>query len=497
MTDEARDPATPHAESDPSLEAGARAAKNTIAGAAGEIVGRLASLVLFAAVGRTVGEDGLGAFVFAVAYLQIVMVPVDLGFDRYMTREVARDRTNLDRMFFAILSLKGLLAVPILGISMLGLHLLGYGMEIQLTTLALTVGVFSDSVSRTLASVFNAHEVVPPAAVSLVVQRVAAAALGLAALQAGFEVIGVAVTYTLGSLAGLCVGVVLFVRRIGLPRRDFARGSWRALSAKSIPFAVQDIFTVVLFKVDAVILSLIATQSAVGIYGAAYRVFESTLFISYALAGAFSAMYTYLDHDSEPTVGTVFARSIKLAVVVLTPTAIIFGVLARPLMEAIYGADFGAAAAPLELLAPTVLLIGVVILAGALVVSRSDPKSMIRITAVMALLNIGLNFALIPSQGAAGAAGAMLVTEAAFAVVVVRMALAAGGELGLVRTLAGALIAAVPMAAVALLLHEAFVPALAASTAVYVVVLIAAERAISPADLRFAVSMLRERLRSR
>ena len=259
---------------------------------------------------------------------------------------------------------------------------------------------------------------------------------------------------------------------------------------------MQDIFTVVLFKVDAVILSLIATQAAVGVYGAAYRVFETTLFIPYALSGAFSAMYTYLSHDSEPTVGIVFERSIKLAVMVLTPTAILFGVLARPLVEAIYGADFGDAAAPLELLAPTVLLIGVIVLAGTLVVSRSDPKPMIRITAVMALLNIGLNFALIPSHGAVGAAAAMLITEAVFAVVVVRMAMAIGGELAPVRTLAGALIAAVPMTAVALLLHHSFLPALAASTAVYVVALIAAERVISPADLRFGVSILRERLRS-
>ena len=55
----------------------------------------------------------------------------------------------------------------------------------------------------------------------------------------------------------------------------------------SLPFGLQDLFSVMLFRLDTVILSLMATQAAVGRYGAAYRLFEATLFITYALMGAF------------------------------------------------------------------------------------------------------------------------------------------------------------------------------------------------------------------
>ena len=61
-----------------------------------------------------------------------------------------------------------------------------------------------------------------------------------------------------------------------------------------------------LFRLDTVILSLMATLAAVGRYGAAYRLLEASLFITYALMGAFVPMYTYLDEDSEPTVGGAF-----------------------------------------------------------------------------------------------------------------------------------------------------------------------------------------------
>ena len=87
----------------------------------------------------------------------------------------------------------------------------------------------------------------------------------------------------------------------------------------SAPFAVQDVFGALLFRLDAVILSLMATEAAVGRYGAAYRLLESTLFISWALNGAFVAMYAYLGRDTEPTVGAVFQRSVKAALVLLVP----------------------------------------------------------------------------------------------------------------------------------------------------------------------------------
>ena len=70
---------------------------------------------------------------------------------------------------------------------------------------------------------------------------------------------------------------------------------------------------VLLFKVDAVILALMTTEAAVGLYGAAYRVFEATWSSPTRSSRAFSAMYVYLERDTEPTIHGTFSRSIKLA----------------------------------------------------------------------------------------------------------------------------------------------------------------------------------------
>ena len=470
---------------------------NTVYRSGGEIVGRFASLLLFAEAGRRLGQNGLGAFVFAIAFTSFVMVPVGLGLDRYSLRAIAEERSLKHSLFFNVLVLKLTLAVPLFALSFFGLHLLGYGAEAQTTAWVLAPGVFSDSIARTQLAVFAAHERSGPPAVADTIQRVLSATLGIVALKLGYGVISVGVTYSIGSIFGMLIGFILMARTIGVPTRTITSRRWRALASRSLPFAAQDIFTTLLARVDALILSLLTTQAAVGLYGAAYRLFESTLFISYALVGAFSAMYTYLGPGSSPTLRTVFQRSIKLSLVLLMPLAVAFAVLAEPICRLIYGPDFTSAAVPLRILGPGVVLIGLVTLTTSLIVSRDDPRRIASLTAIMLAFNVAINFTLIPLYGVAGAATAMLATEVIFTVWIARIALRLVGGIKWLATVASALAAGTAMTAICLLLRDSLPTALAAGGGAYLLVLVAVERHVNPLDFAFVTGMARRRLPSR
>jgi O-antigen/teichoic acid export membrane protein len=470
---------------------------NTLYRGGGEIFGRLASLALFAEAGRRLGENGLGAFVFAVAFLGFVMVAVDLGLDRYLLRAIAHKHSAANHLFFNVIGFKLALAAPLFALSFLGLDLVGFGAQAQATAMALAPGVFADSVARTQASFFEAHERGGPPSLADAIQRICSAALGIGALQAGYGVVAVAATYSAGSLIGVVIGFVLLHRTIGVPARVVSRRRWRTLAVVSIPFAVQDLFTVLLGRVDTLILSLIASQASVGRYGGAYRLFESTLFITYALTGAFAAMYTYLDHNSNPTLGFVFQRSIKLSLVALMPVTVAFAVLADPICRLIYGAAFASAAVPLRILAPGVPLISIVTLTTSLLISRENPQRLVSLTGIVAGINILFNLILIPQYGDGGAAAAMLATEVIYAAWIMRMASSAVGGIEWWSTVLGAFTASIGMAFIALVLHDNLLSALAAGVAVYLIVLLIVERFVNPLDVEFAARMVRQRLLSR
>jgi O-antigen/teichoic acid export membrane protein len=471
-----------------------RALRNTTVRALADLIGKLCTFMLFAALGRAVGESGFGTFIFALALLEVLLVPVALGADSYMLRRVAVEREAIHGLFFNILVLKLVLALPVIAGGLAVAALIGQGGLTLATIAVLAPGLVLETVAKTFHAAFNAAERGELLAVGLVVQRIATAAAAVAVLLAGAGVVSVAAVYSAGAALQVGIATVLMHRRLGLPRPAVARRDWRRLALQTWPFAVRDVFTVLLFKLDIVILSALAADAAVGRYGAAYRLLDSTLFVSWALAGAFGAMYAYLQTDGEPSIGAVFQRSIKLALVVLVPGAVIFGGLAEPVLELVFGDAFGDAATALALLSPVVVLLSVITLSTVLVTSRRDPATIIPLSAAMVALNVALNLALIPPYAEDGAAAAMLVTEVVFVVAVLRMAADAVGGLGWASMLVAPLGAGALMLATVLALRGSFVAALIAGLAVYIPALLLIERLVAPADLRFAALMLRRRL---
>ena len=480
-----------------SQRAGERALKNTTVRAAGEIVGKLSTFALFAGLARAVGESGVGAFVLALALLGIAMMPIGLGSDPYLLRETAKDRRAIERLFFDVIGLKLALAGPILAVTFLAVAAIGYDAQTRDTVYVLALGLFLDLVVKTFHGVFNGTERGDLLTATLVAQRVFTAAIGLAALAAGYGVVTVAAVYSAGSALGLALSVVLMARTIGIPRARLSPRRWWPLTRATLPFGAQDIFGVLLFRLDAVILSLLATQAAVGRYGAAYRLLESTLFVTWALNGAFAAMYAYLSHETSPTLQAVFQRSMKLALAVLVPGAVVRVVLAEPIMTLLFGADFADGAKALRLLAPVVVLLAIVTLSSSLIISREGPRAIVRVTAAMVVLNIALNLALVPTYEDAGAAAAMLVTEAVFVATALRLAAREVGGLDWRSMLAATVGAGIAMLPPLILLRAVPVAALVAGLAVYPIAFVVLERSVSPADLEFVRGVLRRRLRSR
>jgi O-antigen/teichoic acid export membrane protein len=470
---------------------GARAAVNTTLRATAEILGKLVSLVLFAAIAREGGQAGLGAFVLAFAYGQIVLVPVDFGLDRQLTRRVAETPEAAARMWVDVIALKAALLVPILGLGIAILPLLGYHGQTPTIVLALLPGLAFDSLARSAFSVLMGFERAGPIAIGTFTQRATGAGLGILALSLGYGVPVAAAAYSVGAALGFGVTVLLLGHLVPLRGTGGAQpAKWRRLLRTSTPFGFQEVFSVLLFRLDAVLLSFLASGAAIGRYGAAYRLFEGTLFIGYSLASAFSAMYTYLGKDSVPTIGAAFGRSLKSALAILVPCAVGLALLARPILSAIFGDDFAAAAPTLRLLAVVVVLVALVTLSASLVVARSDAAAAARLTGSMVALNVVLNVVLIPLLDERGAALALVVTEVALLLALLRIAKPLVGHLDWRATATGPLAAGAVMAAVMAIAPVHWILVGTAGAVVYLAVLVLVERATCPNDVAFVRRLL-------
>jgi O-antigen/teichoic acid export membrane protein len=472
--------------------AGRRAIANTAFRAAGELGGKLGTFVLFAVLARTLGSSAVGTFVVAFAYVQVVTVLIDLGFDRVVIRRVAIDHEEMPSLLTDVLSLKLALALPVTALSWGLANVVGYDHDTLLCIYVLSGGLLLDSLNRTATSVLNARERGGLISTAIIVQRVSGAVLGIVALGAGFGVVAVCGAYGVGSALGLAVAMALVAVNVGAPARSFVPRRWPRLLRQSLPFALYDSLGFLLTKVDALVLSLLAAQAAIGLYGAASRLYEASWFVTFSLNAAFQAMFTYLSPSTEPSIGAVFERSIKLALTLLGPITVLYVVEAGPLCTLLFGDSFRASDEALRALAPSVVLMGVVSLSTTLVALRVGPRQLIPLSAGIVALNVVLTAALVPGLDAPGAGLAMSISVGVFAVASLWVAARAVGGVNLWRMTAAPVAAAVVMAAVMepIGLLGLAVPAGAIA---FALTFVAVERLVAPDDLRFLVQMLRNR----
>jgi O-antigen/teichoic acid export membrane protein len=470
---------------------GSSTARNVGVRAAAEVVGKLASLVLFAAVARKLGVESLGVFVLAFSVVQIAFVAIDLGLDRYLLREVAKDRESLGRWLGSILTAKLILAVPVLGATVLIAYLIDYSSQQERAIAVVAIVLLLDSAGRSAFAALNAFERGDLLSVALVVQRIGAAAAGIAVLAAGHGVVAVCAAYGVGTAAGTSLAFFLLGRASGVSPLSLRPGGWRRAIGVSRVFALQDVFTQLLFRLDAVLLSVIASTTAVGIYGGAYRLLEATFFITQAVSGAFSARFAYLSRTSTPTVGFVFERALKLSITALAPVALVFAILPSSVLDTLLGPDLVDASQALRLLAPAVVLMSVVKLAGSLIASQRSPGVLVWTTAGAVALNVALNLILIPRYEAEGAALAMLVTEAALVGPVVLIASRLTEGLDLPRVLSAPVGAGLIAGASMVLLRDMPEVSIPAGLIVYAGSYLAIERFACPEDLAALLRLVR------
>ena len=84
---------------------------------------------------------------------------------------------------------------------------------------------------------------------------------------------------------------------------------------------LTSVFAVVLFRVDMTMLAAFEPNDVVGDYGAAYRLLEATLFVSWSVSSAVFPVFSRLSLTSVPSVGYVFERGVKLGVALTLPLA--------------------------------------------------------------------------------------------------------------------------------------------------------------------------------
>ena len=470
----------------------ARVARNTAFSAAGDLLSKLASLAFYVVLARELGSQSFGQYMFALSVTVLLTSLAGFGTDSLLTRNVARDRTTVDHLYWTSITLKLALGVPLIGACVLLSVLNGYPGAVHATVALLGAGCLVESLAKTVAATFLAFDDARPPAEGLILQRFTTAVVGIAAVVAGAGIAPVAALYLAGALLGLAYVMRSLSRRGIRPRRAVSLRHARAVATEAAPFGLELVFSTAIFRIDATLLAFLKNSQAVGLYSAAYRALESTLFVPYAFESALFPVMSRLDRSSTPTIGQVFESGLKAMVVLMVPVGLLFLLYGGEILVLLYGAEYAPAENALRWLGGAAAVYGAAFIAASLIGAQGRIRVLVWVTGTVLALNVVLNLLIIPRWSLTGAAAVTTITEAVQGVILLALGLRITGRVSARRILTSPLAGAAVATATALALPRTL-PAAAVAAAAYVATVVLVERARYPADLGYVTGALRRR----
>ena len=209
----------------------------------------------------------------------------------------------------------------------------------------------------------------------------------------------------------LVVSSVIAVRSSALLRPAFHWSEWRRLFADSVPYAAATAIGILYSYVTVVIMSLVATETEVGLFSAAFRIFIVIAGVPGLLVASAFPVLARAGRDDHERLQYGLQRLFDMFAVLAAGAALLTAVGAPVAIEVVAGADYAGAVDVLRIQA--LALMGTFFLAlGAFALLA------LRLHAALVVANIAglvvssaLTFALAPEFGAEGAAVANLVGE--------------------------------------------------------------------------------------
>jgi len=467
-------------------------AKNTFLLVVGDSATKIALFVLYAVIGRTLGTRGFGDYTLAISLAFFVSASA-LGIDVILSREIARDVTNQHGMFWESVVLKLSAGLPILALVTLFSVADGDSVTLILSVALIGLSNLIDVVAQSPHAVLRAVEDMGPPTRALLLESLVVVVLGSVALAIlGGTLIALSVVYVIASAVGLLYIWVMLGRRGFRPRRHGTTRGIAWLGKAAIPTGITSVFGYALGRIDAVILSVLTNKPRiVGFYGGAYRIFEATLFLSWAMGLAVYPLLSRLPRRSE-ALERLFEVSCMATAAVTVPLGMLMALFGQTIVETTFGRSFADAGPATRILGIAAALYGVYTIAAMTLAAQDRQQTFPLISAAVLGVNVALNLILIPVLSLRGAAIAMTIAQLILTMLVLRLVFETTVSLSVTRIFGACAAGAAAMTLVALALGTG-VLGLLASVLVYAIVFLAIEWRLHRADLLLFARAMRHR----
>lgn len=387
---------------------GRRVFGNILALGGAQLVTMAAGVVTAVVLARALGPALYGILGFGVAVLSYLGLLVNMGMDVHGVREIARRPTHGRRLVDMIVSTRLLFAAALFGALVVAVPYFGWSDDVRDVLIIQGIGLFA--VALTVDFFYQAEQRMSIAAL----RQGGAAIIGALAvilLVAGPEDLRLAAAVPIAVHVASAIALLCFFRATTIrqenPEGDLSR---MRFVGRSAPVALMGVLMTIYINMDIIILGYMVPEAEVGLYVAASRVTMMAIVLPNLIHSAFLPALSKAFGDDRAA--AIAAGNHARSVVFFGGAVGGAGMLLAPaIIELLFGAAYAGANWAMTILMAHVLMFHLTAAFGTPLLAWQCDKPYTAILAFGAVVNLTLNFALIPKYGIEGAAVATLATQ--------------------------------------------------------------------------------------
>ena len=375
-----------------------------------------------AEVQNRVGTEAYGLYFTLLNFSYLFNIFLDLGITNYNTRYVAQHPNLVKRYIGNILSLRIILFFVYVVLSVSLAFILGYNARQFWFVYVLIFNQFLISVLLYFRSCFAGLLLFKWDIFLSILDRILLIIIVSFLLyhpffQGQFDIKWFALAQTASFFVSVLVAIILVFKRIGLPRLHWGRAFNIVILKKSFPYALLILLMMLYTRIDAMMIERLHVNGnkQVGIYAQAFRMLDASLMFVMLFTGLLFPLFSRILKDKSSIIHLLDTSS-RLVIAFTTMMSFSCCLFAYFILDSIYLHDIIYVVPTFRLLMLSLIPTAFIFVYGTLMTANGDLKKLNLLSFIGLVLNVLLNFMLIPKHGAFGAAVATFTTQLLIAI---------------------------------------------------------------------------------
>jgi len=367
--------------------------------------------VLLIIAGRYLGSVDYGIFTFALAFVFMFEIFTDFGLRGLSQRVVARDKRLSTKYFGNILVWKLVLSAIIFVILILSINVLKSSPKTRLAVYIIGFATILKSFKLTCQSFFRAFERFDLDALTMWIERLSLLIIGTIVLLGGGGLVYFASVFVIVRSFDLVITFAILNWKIVKVIPKFDIGFLKKVQVEALPFGLFSVIIILYSYADTVMLSFIRTDAEVGLYNAAYKIYEGLTVFPSIICAVLYPRLSQLSILNNKAHSVLSFRASKYMFIVSLPILVCGILLSKNIINTLFGEEFQQASFALQILLLGIIFVFQIWLLQTILNSIDKQKIVMYIGLTGLVINICLNLLLIPKYGFKGAAATTLLSE--------------------------------------------------------------------------------------